>query len=171
MEKHHKFSLWYFVLAVWGVLLLQRMLFSALSVKTLPYSEFLGLLDQNKVAQVAITQNQIEGKLKTGPEGKPELFRTVRVDEDLSKLLAQHNVVFAGEIESTFLKDILSWIVPVLLFVGIWAFLMKRMMPNQQGFMMLGKKAKIYMENEIDVTFADAAGVDEAKMELVEVVE
>jgi cell division protease FtsH len=81
-------------------------------------------------------------------------------------------VTFKGEIESTFLRDIFSWVVPIFIFVGIWYFMMRRMAGQQQGFMSLGKnKAKIYVQEEIDVRFADVAGVDESKQELVEVIE
>ncbi|MEN6447264.1 MAG: ATP-dependent zinc metalloprotease FtsH, partial [Syntrophaceae bacterium] len=74
--------------------------------------------------------------------------------------------------QSTFLRDILSWVLPVFLFIGIWYLLIKRMGPQQPGFMSLGKnKAKIYMENELNVKFTDVAGVDEAKQELVEVID
>jgi cell division protease FtsH len=101
-----------------------------------------------------------------------DMFRTVRVDSDLSKLLEEYQVTFKGEIESTFFRDLLSWIVPIFIFVGIWFFMMRRMTGQQQGFMSLGKnKAKIYVEDEIDVRFADVAGVDESKQELVEVIE
>jgi len=75
-------------------------------------------------------------------------------------------------VESTFVRDLFSWIFPIFLFVGIWYFMMKRMAGSQTGFMTLGKnKAKIYMENEIKVTFQDAAGVDEAEQELTEVID
>jgi cell division protease FtsH len=100
------------------------------------------------------------------------MFRTVRVDPDTSKLLEKFEVNFKGEIESRFLPTLLSWVVPVFLFFGLWYFLMKRMAGQQPGFMSLGKnKAKIYMQEEIDVRFEDVAGVDEAKQELMEVVE
>ncbi|MBW2433570.1 MAG: ATP-dependent zinc metalloprotease FtsH, partial [Deltaproteobacteria bacterium] len=140
--------------------------------KTIPYSEFLNLLKENKVIEVAISANQIQGKLKEDATGKEQMFKTVRVDADTSKLLEQYNVNFKGEIESQFLPTLLSWIVPVFLFVGIWYFLIKRMAGQQPGFMSLGKnKAKIYMQEDIDVRFEDVAGVDESKRELVEVVE
>ena len=100
------------------------------------------------------------------------MFRTVRVDADTSKLLEQYNVNFKGEIESQFLPTLLSWIVPVFLFVDVWYFLMKRMAGQQPGFMTLVKnKAKIYMQEDINVRFEDMAGVDESKQELMEVVE
>jgi cell division protease FtsH len=174
MEKRHKFSIWYVFLGIWFVLIIQNYLVSTFAIKTIPYSEFLKLLKENKVAEVAIGANQIQGKLKDG-EGetaKSIMFKTVRVDSETSKLLDQYNVNFKGEIESRFLATLLSWVAPVLLFFGIWYLLMKRMTGRQPGFMTLGKnKAKIYMQEDLDVRFNDVAGVDEAKQELMEVVE
>jgi cell division protease FtsH len=144
------------------------------AVQVIPYSRFLDLLKNNRVAEVAITANQIQGTLKD--EGLLEKggksFRTVRVDSETSTLLDQYNVTFKGEIESTFVRDLLSWVGPILLFVGIWAFFIRRMAGQQPGFMTLGKnKAKISMQEDLNVTFEDVAGVDEAKQELVEVIE
>ncbi|MGD8764672.1 MAG: ATP-dependent zinc metalloprotease FtsH [Desulfobacteraceae bacterium] len=174
MEKKQKFSIWYVLLGIWFVLIIQNYLVSTFAIKTIPYSEFLKLLKENKVAEVAIGANQIQGKLKDG-EGetaKKIMFKTVRVDPETSRLLDQYNVTFKGEIESRFLATLLSWIVPVLLFFGVWYLLMKRMTGRQPGFMTLGKnKAKIYMQEDLDVRFSDVAGVDEAKQELMEVVE
>ena len=174
MERQHKFSLWYILLGIWGVFIIHNMIFSAMSIKTIPYSEFLKLVKEGKVSEVAITQNQIQGRLlNDGSEsGKGEMFRTVRVDSDISKLLEENNIKFKGEIESTFFRDVFSWIVPVFIFVGIWYFMMRRMAGKQPGFMSLGKnKAKIYMQDDLDVTFDDVAGVDESKQELVEVID
>ena len=82
MEKQHKFSIWYILLGIWGVFIIHNMIFSALSIKTIPYSEFLKLVKEGKVSEVAITQNQIQGSLLNdgSGSGKGELFRTVRVD-------------------------------------------------------------------------------------------
>ncbi|MFZ7112474.1 MAG: ATP-dependent zinc metalloprotease FtsH [Desulfatiglandales bacterium] len=174
MEKHHKFSIWYILLGVWAVLIIQNYLHSAFAIKIIPYSEFLTLLKEHKVAELAISSNQIQGRLVSvdGASGKGELFKTVRVDPEISELLEQYKIEFKGEMEATFLRDLLSWVFPIFLFIGIWFFLMKRMTGQQAGFMTLGKnKAKIYVENELGVTFDDAAGVDEAKQELMEVVE
>ena len=76
------------------------------------------MLKDNKVIEVAITANQIEGKIKDNEGGKEQMFRTVRVDADTSQLLEQYNVNFKGEIESRFLPTLLSWIVPVFLFMA-----------------------------------------------------
>ena len=174
MEKRQKFSIWYILIGIWGVFIIHNMIFSGLSVKTIPYSEFLMLVKEKKVSEVAITQNQIQGRLLNdeSASGKGELFRTVRVDSDISNLLEENNVKFKGEIESTFFRDLFSWIVPIFIFVGIWYFMMRRMAGKQPGFMSLGKnKAKIYMQDDLDVTFDDVAGVDESKQELVEVID
>jgi cell division protease FtsH len=174
MEKHHKFSIWYVVIGIWVVLLIHNYLSAALSIQTVPYSQFLKMVKDKKVTEVAITSNQIQGRMipEGGTEVEGEMFKTVRVDPEISGLLEQYDVTFKGQVESTFFRNILSWVFPILLFVGVWYFLMKRMTGQQPGFMTLGKnKAKIYVEDELDVSFEDAAGVDEAKQELMEVIE
>ena len=173
MEKQHKFSVWYVLVGVWVVLIAQSYISSMFAYQVVPYSQFLTLLKTGKISEVAVTANQIQGKMKVdgATAGETKAFRTIRVDPELSTLLDTYKVSFKGEIESTFLRDLFSWIFPIL-FVGIWYFFMKRMGSQQAGFMTLGKnKAKIYMENELNVTFDDVAGVDEAKQELVEVIE
>ncbi|MBI5062649.1 MAG: AAA family ATPase, partial [Desulfatitalea sp.] len=147
---------------------------SAMAIETIPYSRFLKFLKEKKVTEVAISANQIQGRMltETEPSGKGVMFRTVRVDPEISHLLEEYNVTFKGQVESTIVRDLFSWIFPVLLFVGIWYFMIKRIQGQQQGFMTLGKnKAKIYMQDEVGVTFSDVAGVEEAKQELVEVID
>ncbi|MGD0210256.1 MAG: ATP-dependent metallopeptidase FtsH/Yme1/Tma family protein, partial [Desulfomonilia bacterium] len=171
MEKQHKFSVFYILIGVWVVLIIQSYIASMFAVKTIPYSQFMMLLKTGKVTEIAVSQDKIQGKMKDA-QGKAEEFKTVRVDQELSKTLEQYGVTFKGEIESTFLRDIISWVLPIFLFIGIWYLFMKRMAGQQPGFMSLGKnKAKIYMENELNVRFTDVAGVDEAKQELVEVID
>jgi len=174
MQKQHKFSIWYVLLGIWVVLLIQNYLSSTLSIRTLPYSEFLRMLKEGKISEVAISANEIQGRLKPDDPQKEngEPFKTVRVDPEISALLQEYHVSFKGEVESTFLRDLFSWIFPIFLFIGVWYFFMRRMTGQQAGFMTLGKnKAKIYMEDELNVTFDDAAGVDEAKQELIEVID
>lgn len=174
MEKHHKFSIWYVLIAIWIVLILHNLMVQIFAVERIPYSEFIRALHDGKVTEVAVTENRLQGKMKVIRDGQEveKAFSTVRVDQDLSQLLEKYNVTFKGVIESNFLKNLASWIFPVLLFVGVWYFLMRRFVAQQRGFLTLGKnKAKVYMEDEVKVTFDDAAGVDEAKEELVEVIE
>jgi len=171
LEKHHKFSLFYVLIGIWVVLIIQSYIASMFVVKTIPYSQFMAQLKAGKVTEIAVTQDQIQGKMKD-PQGKIEEFKTIRVDPEFSKTLEQYNVTFKGQIESTFLRDLLSWVLPIFLFIGIWYLFMKRMAGQQPGFMSFGKnKAKIYMENELNVRFSDVAGVDEAEQELVEVID
>lgn len=175
MEKHHRFSLWYVLIAIWGVLLLNNLIVTSYGPKNLPYSEFLTRLQAGDITEVSITGDVIAGAMKaTGKDGQPDAtqeFVTRRVDTDLSTELAKHNVVFRAQPESTFLRDILSWIVPILLFFGIWYFMMQRLNPGQ-GVMAFGKnKARVYAEKDIETRFTDVAGCDEAKTELVEIVD
>jgi len=173
MKKHYKFSIWYFIIGIWLVLIMQNYLSSSFAVKTIPYSEFVLYLEQGKIAEVAISENQIQGRLNPETEGEREqYFKTVRVDPETSQLLDKYRVKYSGTIESTFLRDILSWILPVFIFLGVWYFLMKKMMPQQPGFMSLGKsKAKIYKQEATGLTFDDVAGVEEAKAELEEIID
>jgi len=171
MEKQHKFSLWYVLLWVWLVLLLHNMIASALMVENIPYSEFVKLVKEGKVAEIAISENDIQGRMipSDGSSEKGALFRTVRVDPGISELLEENNVTYSGRIESNFLGTIMSWVIPIALFFGIWMFMMRRFQ-QQSGFMTIGKnKAKIYMEDDVSIRFKDAAGVDEARQELEEV--
>lgn len=174
MEKHHKFSIWYVLIAVWIVLILHNIIFQFFSVERVPYSEFIKALQGGKVVEVAVTQDRIQGKMKFEKDGieTERVFSTVRVDSDLSGLLEKYNVTFKGVVESNFLKNLASWAIPIFIFVGIWYFMMKRLASQQGSFLTLGKKkAKVYMEDEVGVNFEDAAGVDEAKEELMEVIE
>ncbi|RLB11363.1 MAG: cell division protein FtsH [Deltaproteobacteria bacterium] len=174
MEKHHKFSLWYLILGIWVVFLLQNYISSLLAIKTIPYSEFLKLLKENRIIEVAISHDQIQGKMVEIKDGKKHvvLFKTVRVDPEISQLLEKYNVKFTGKIPSTFWRELFSWVFPVFLFVGIWYLLIRKMAGQHPAFMSFGKKkAKIYMPEELNVTFDDVAGVDEAKQELMEVVD
>ena len=173
MKKQHKFSIWYALLGIWMVLLLHNLIASSFMVKSIPYSEFVQLVKEGKVSEIVISENQIQGRLMS-PDANAEageMFRTVRVDSDITQLLDENNVKYSGRIESNFLGTILSWLIPIFLFFGIWIFMMRRFQ-QQSGVMAFGKnKAKIYMEDDVPVRFKDAAGVDEAKQELAEVID
>ncbi|MDH6256482.1 cell division protease FtsH [Bradyrhizobium sp. BR13661] len=142
------------------------------SIETIPYSQFEQLLAQEKIAEVSVGQDTIQGKLKEPlPSGK-SAFVTSRVDMALAEKLAAKGVSVTGVPSGGALQSLLSWILPVVVFVGIW-YWAGRSMGGQGlgGLMAIGKsRAKVYVEKDIKVTFADVAGVDEAKFELQEVV-
>src|SRR5690606_19164038 len=97
-----------------------------------------------------------------------------RVEPETAERLEKYGVPYRRVIESTFLRDLLSWVVPVALFFGLWMFVFRRFAERQGmgGFMSVGRsRAKVYVETDTKVTFNDVAGVDEAKQELQEVVE
>ncbi len=174
MEKKTQFSIWYFLFAFLGVMWLHGIYIEWRTVEPIPYSEFQSLLKNGQVQEIAVAENYIQGTLKSAlPDGRSK-FLTTRVDPRLAEDLAQFDVKFTGVIESTFLRDMLSWIIPAVVFVGIWLFAMRKFAEKQGlggGFLSIGKsKAKVYVETDTKVTFADVAGVDEAKEELQEVV-
>lgn len=170
MEKKHKFSIWYVLLGIWFVLLLNNWLYSTLGPVHLAYSEFLNNLREDKITELAIGQQMITGAMR-GEQGKEIKFTTVRVNPDLAKELQGHNIVFRGEVESTFMRTILSWMIPIFLFLAIWYFMMKRMGPGAGVMSFSRSRAKVHAEQDIPTRFGDVAGVDEAKTELEEIVQ
>jgi cell division protease FtsH len=172
MDKKTHINFWYVTGAILLMLWIQSLYLESSKFTAIPYSRFQTLLNEDKVAEIGITQNQIRGMLKEAqPDGVKD-FVTTRVDPELAQSLDKHGVVYTGAIESTWLRDLLSWIVPAIFFVGIWMFAIRRMgQGGLGGLMAIGKsRAKVYVEKETKVTFADVAGVDEAKEELVEIV-
>ena len=178
VNKKISFSVLCAFLTIGAVMFVHNFLTPMQMLEELPYSEFKTLLAAGNVAEVTVTRQSLLGKLKPEEGSKePKLFTTVRVeDPDLVKELNVRNVKFTGMIESTFLRDIMWWVIPALIFGGIWFFVIRRLGQGlgqgQKGFMTVGKsKAKIYAEKDTKVTFADVAGVDEAKEELREVID
>jgi len=176
--KQKQFSIWYVFIALWALMLIQIFVTPFLFLKPMeiPYSEFKAAVAAGKVEEVSIGSAVIHGRMKPDPSAPTKegrLFDTVRVeDPDLIRDLQAHQVKITGVIESTFLRDLLSWVIPIGLFFAVWLFLLNRMGQGQGGFMTVGRsKAKIYMEKEVKVGFNDVAGVDEAKEELREVIE
>ncbi len=165
------FSIWYFLIAFLLFTYLQQYYFSR-KVETIPYGQFKQALVEGNVGKLTIGPENITGTL-TGKEKKTgQQFTTIRVDDpSLVKELDEHKIDYSGRYESKFLSSILSWILPIGIMLLIWRYAMKKMGPGM-GVMSFGKsKAKIFAENETKVTFADVAGIDEAKEELQEVVE
>ncbi len=174
MNKKHMWHAWYFLAAIFGVIVLQQLWAANQATQIVPYSQFLDDLKGGKIAQVRVSGDYIQGNFKEPVNGKSQ-FVTTRVPPDIAGELAKYNVQFSGEVQSTFLSTLLSWVVPTLLFFGIWVFWFRRVAQKQGfggGFMSIGRsRAKIYVETDTKTTFDDVAGVDEAKEELAEVVQ
>jgi cell division protease FtsH len=135
----------------------------------LAYSEFLQKVRTDKVKEIAIGEKVISGVM-IDEDGKEVSFKTVRVNPELAKDLEGHKIKFRGQVESHFIRNLFSWIVPVLLFFGVWYLIMRRMSPGA-GVMRFGaNRAKLVAENDVNTRFGDVAGVDEAKAELEEIV-
>ena len=172
MERRTRFHVIYVVFAIFAMVLIQEAWQRAQTVEVLPYSDFEKLLADGKVSEVVVDDTHITGKLKT-PQGGKTVAIANRVEPQLAEQLNKYDVKYTRVHQSTVMRDVLSWIVPALVFFGVWYLLARRMSQGLGGgFMSIGKsRAMIYVENKTGVTFADVAGVDEAKAELREVVE
>jgi len=168
-KKTH-FTIWYFVIAFLIILLIQNYISSRRDEDVITYSEFKESLRADKIKDLAITPEVITGKRET--EKGSRKFQTVRVeDADLVKELEAHHVKYEGKVESKWLTNIVSWIIPLVFFFILWRILFSRI-GAETSVMSFGKsRAKIYAEKEKKITFTDVAGIDEAKEELKEVVE
>jgi cell division protease FtsH len=175
MEKKTQFNVGYLLFALLAMLLVQQWWQRAQTIEVVPYSEFEKLLAEDKISEVTVSDQRITGKLKAPENGKSIAVANL-VPPEVAQRLDKYGVKYTRVNESTFLRDLLSWVVPALVFFGIWFLLVRRMASQAGGglggFMAIGKsRAKIYVENKTGVSFKDVAGVEEAKAELQEVVE
>jgi cell division protease FtsH len=175
LKKKTSFSIVYVLLAFLVLAVLQTWI--APNVENVSYSQFKRYIADGKITSVVVSSRFLKGYEKV-QEGKkeplfPKLFYvTPRVDDkDLVEFLEKNSVEIIAENENTFLMTLLSWILPAVIFVGIWYWAMKKM-GQGSGIMTLGKnKAKIVAQTDVGVTFGDVAGQDEAKQELQEILE
>jgi len=172
MKKNHQWNLSYFLIAFVVLSTVQMLFIERRSVQSIPYSQFLQLLSEQKVSDLQIEKDQINGKLQEPIDGHNQ-FSTVRVDPTLATDLAQSGVGFTGVNENTFLASLLGWVLPFVLIMVLWHFLFRGLAEKQGmgGLMSIGKsRAKVFVQRDTGITFADVAGIDEAKAELVEIV-
>ena len=169
LDRRTQLSVAYAILTILLLLVIQSYLQG--QVHTLSYSDFRAMVAEGAVREVSIGSDSITGKYFH--DGSERGFVVNRVDDpELVGLLAEHGVDFSGKVESTWFTTLLSWVLPALIFVGIWMLMARRMGGGSGGLMSIGKsKAKVYMEKGTGITFDDVAGIDEAKEELEEVVE
>ena len=168
MPSKTRFSIWYFIIAMILFSYLQPLLFSS-KIETISYSQFKQYVEQGIASDLVIGPESIKGTLAGSPK---RAFATVRVnDPDLVKELDGRKISYSGRYENRFLSSLLSWVLPLGIFFLIWRFAMKKM-GTGMGVMSFSKsKAKIFAESNTKVSFADVAGIDEAREELEEVVE
>ncbi len=178
MNKRFHLNLSYVLVAMMVLLALQSYLSQRAQYKEIPYSEFRDDLKSDRLRDVVISDRTIEGTLKQSTDGRDSHVVAVRVDPALADHLDQYKISYRAIIPDTWLMTLLSWFAPVLVFYLVWVFLFRRITDRQGGMggmgglMSIGKSnAKVYVESNTRVTFADVAGVDEAKAELQEIVQ
>jgi cell division protease FtsH len=189
-----QFSLIYVLVAIVILIVLQNLLLAPRTVE-IAMSKFLELVRAGQIESVQITEREITGRARAGALPDPPAVRSDRLrallgsDEDVRRFtvtripgmddaplvreLEAHKVEFSGRIESTLWRDLLfGWVIPLAVMVGIWMLIMRRVGGGATQALSFGRsKAKIYDRKELKTTFQDVAGVDEAKAELVEIVD
>lgn len=173
MNKNTQIPLWVLLLPLLALLIGFSLMFEQRG-QQIPYSEFKRLVAAGEVEDLAISSQTVQGKIvdpeKPSEEGKA--FYTIRVeDPGLVKELEERGISFVGTLETSWLRNLLIWMFPLLLLFFLFRIFYQRMGPPQ-GLLSVGRsKAKLYVQDETKTTFDDVAGVDEAKEELQEVVE
>jgi cell division protease FtsH len=172
-EHRGHLTVGYLIGALLVILLFQWIAVTLFDVQTIPYSQFDQMVAQGQLGEVTVAQTSIEAVSK---DGKTHMV-TDRVDPTLAASLEAKGLVVKGQPSGGVLMTLLSWLAPFFLFYVVWVFMLRRMggagggMGGLGGLMSVGKSgARVYAETDIKVTFADVAGVDEAKFELQEVV-
>jgi len=176
MEKRNNLALWYLAAAIFAVLAIQALVGTPSPVEPISYATFERYLDDGRVDDLTVTEDRITGRLVDAGPGEPGRFTTVRVDPAIAAKLEAAGVEFSGGRDVGVVGEVLGWIVPMVLFFAIWFYLLRRIagggVGGGGGLMSVGKsRAKVYVETDTKVTFADVAGIDEAKAEVREIVE
>jgi cell division protease FtsH len=175
MDRKTHINFWYVAVAILAVLFIQDYVSRLMHIETIAYSDFQALLKQGAVDDLTVGRDSISGTYRKPTDAQRTQFTTVRVDPQFADDLAKAGVKYQGVADGGFLSTLLSWILPTLFFFAVWMFLIRRIAGQggmEGGLMSIGKsRAKVYVETEVKVTFADVAGVDEAKDELKEVID
>ncbi|MGB3137443.1 MAG: ATP-dependent zinc metalloprotease FtsH [Nodosilinea sp.] len=165
--------------AATGLLLLNIVFSGVVGNKTArePYSMFIHRIQEQEVVRASVGQNEIRYQVKDTATGEAgDVYTTTPIfDLQLPQLLEDNGVEFAAipPPKGQWFGSLLSWVIPPLIFIGVWRFFIARGAGGPQGVLSIGKsKAKVYVDGDAGkTTFDDVAGVEEAKTELVEVVD
>jgi cell division protease FtsH len=125
MDKRTQLHIWYAFVAVFVVLVIQNWWQTAQETELIPYSQFLTFVETGKVDDITVSEQFVRGAFKEPQDGKTQ-FVTARVDPAVAQELAKSGVQFTGVAESSFLRDVMSWAIPILIFFAIWAFVFRR---------------------------------------------
>ncbi len=173
MEKKTEFNIWYWALALMAVIFIQSLFSDVQETAPITYSQFEKYVSNGQIKTAAVSGDTITGTFSSPIDGRSKFVTTI-VDPAIMARLDNANVEVLGIPQNTWLSTLLSWVIPVFVFFAIWMLFFRKFAEKQGfgGFMQVGKnRAKVYMEKETGVSFADVAGVDEAKAELEEIVE
>jgi cell division protease FtsH len=174
-KPNWRFTLWYLFFALIVIAWTRDLWVAGRSVEAVPYTEFIQQLKDGKVESIIVGSKVLEGKLKAPQRNGRTHIVANRVDPALAAQLAPYGVPITAATESTFLSELLSWLLPTLVLFALWGWLAQRVATKAGGLgglLSVGKsRARIHRENEVKVTFAEVAGVDEAKEELRESVD
>jgi cell division protease FtsH len=162
----------WWVLGLLLLLVLVQVFFLVPADRTVPYSQFKAMVRAGQVEEVTVTETHIRGTLRVEDPQLGREFVAVRIeDPDLLEELENHGVRYAGEVTSRW-PEMFIWFLPLLFIILLWSFFFRRMSGAEGGAMSFARsRAKIYAEDDVKVSFADVAGVDEAEEELREIVE
>ena len=181
IKPQHHFQFFYILAAFLGLLMVQDYLSTiGANTQVLPYSQFIEMLHAGKVDHLVIDSNRIRGDIKSPEKGKPAQFSTVRVNPGLAQALSADHVTFSAAPPPGWLSSAIGWVAPLALFWGLWIFLGRRLASGMGGglgggmggLMNIGRsRARVYSESDTKIRFSDMAGADEAKDELMEIVD
>src|SRR5262245_36813826 len=164
-------AVWY-VLGFLMLMALAQVWFLPPARRQISYSQFKAALRAGQVAEVTVGETAIRGVFKADVNGTRN-FNTARIDDPkLIEELDAAGVKYTGEQVSRWLPEIIGWVIPILLLFALWSFFVRRMSGAEGGVMSFARsKHRVFAEDDVKVSFADVAGVDEAEQELKEIVE
>jgi cell division protease FtsH len=170
-ERRRPQLIWAILMAFLAVQLVSGLLADA-GREVVPYSRFRTWLDEGRVSELRVGETTIVGTLRAPRGDEPERFSTTRVPDELADRLSEQGVDYTGMVERQWSDSLFVWLLPLVLLVLFWGFMLRRMGGGLGGGLgAIGRsKAKITMDESTGVTFSDVAGVDEAKEELREVI-